>query len=655
MKIVGAITVMDEVTFPLSIQKMKAQTRKMGGLMVVSQVRPMRSAFNRALDLAMELNADVLFHIAADVILRPFALEELMKKLRPDVFMVTGAGRDAVLGETGFVPGGNWIFDMRILKDTFRFGTGIHADMNFVRMVESRTGLKREFVGKTLSDHHPIWTPRELWMKLRFSLPKYLHNYKSNARVIQAYETFFAREGATDPDNKTLKIGQAFFDIMRKDMNAFVLQDKDPVALEPEWQAFAGPFGLTGGEFWAMPEYRDMAQKLIKTKPQAKIISLAKRAPAPEAGPLEPEPARSEAVAPKVKIAVKKPDLDVLMLTRWDWANTGYRFYRCLKRLGLKVVFFKGEPHPFNYPEQAAIHPALRDGAVTSRHPIVVQAPELKPLLESAKVIHFLAGTFIETGADLSGKTCIIQYAGSTLRLEPEKVTDFFNPIVDMSLCQFPSLMGLGAKDETLMYYPVDTDEIRPNYMPEDVDHVRIGHFPSKPLNKGTALILGVIDELAQDPDIGPKFEYVGERALVKGRSDAVDWLDNLERMRGCDVIIETIQPVLRDRAFGEWGNTALEAAALGKVVITNSIHQALYQQEYGECALQIANDAESLKETLRRILSLKPIQLVELKARTRRWAEEKHGMAATANRLWSRVYSRYFEVKQRPVLRSIR
>ena len=35
--------------------------------------------------------------------------------------------------------------------------------------------------------------------------------------------------------------------------------------------------------------------------------------------------------------------LDVLMLTKSDWANTGWRFMKCLQLLGLKVKYFKGK------------------------------------------------------------------------------------------------------------------------------------------------------------------------------------------------------------------------------------------------------------------------------------------------------------------------
>ena len=41
--------------------------------------------------------------------------------------------------------------------------------------------------------------------------------------------------------------------------------------------------------------------------------------------------------------------IDVLLIAKNDWANTGARFWRCLLSLGLNAVMVKGEKHPFQY------------------------------------------------------------------------------------------------------------------------------------------------------------------------------------------------------------------------------------------------------------------------------------------------------------------
>lgn len=335
-------------------------------------------------------------------------------------------------------------------------------------------------------------------------------------------------------------------------------------------------------------------------------------------------------------------DIDVLFLTYYDWANTGYRFWQCVKRfpgLGympkIKTLMYKGQPHSFQYPEQAPIYYPLHARREVCNYPIIVNAPELRHLMDRAKVIHFLAETFIDTGADLSGKYVIIQTSGSTLRNEPKKVSQFFNPIIDKTIAQFPTLLNLGMKNEVLIYYPVDTGFILPEYKRRDPEKLIVGHFPSTPESKGTDIILPVVEKLEAEG----KIKYVGVRTLKKSDMPPRDWLDQLELYKQCDIIIETIKPELNGSPFGEWGNTAIEAAAMGKIVITNSLNVDLYHKEYGDLALRIANDGEALEEHLRSLVSMGDDDILREKMGFRGWVERHHSIDATAERLWNKVY----------------
>lgn len=330
-------------------------------------------------------------------------------------------------------------------------------------------------------------------------------------------------------------------------------------------------------------------------------------------------------------------DIDVLMLTYNDWANTGYRFSKCLKHLGMNVTYFKGNLHKFNYPEQAAIHQAIAEKKPMAWFPVVVRVPELQSLVKKADVVHFFASTLIDTGIDLRTKKVIIQHGGTTYRLEPEKSNDVFNQFVDATIIQFPTLMGYGAKNENLVYYPVDTDYIKPkDFNLCGNGKLIIGHFPSDWTAKGTKLILDVLQKL-KNTEYGKRFEYVGLQGL---HGENIYWYENIERMRKCDIIIETIQPELRGKPFGEWGNTALEAAALGKIVITNSIRQDMYKKEYNNIPpLFIANDGDMLEQSIKEICDMDEAEIKIKKKYHRCWAEEYHSIQATAKRLWENVY----------------
>lgn len=348
---------------------------------------------------------------------------------------------------------------------------------------------------------------------------------------------------------------------------------------------------------------------------------------------------------------------DVLMLGVWDWANTGWRFKRCLEYLGLKVKAFKGQPHIFKYPEEIECHPALARTRTINGFPIMATAPELRSWTENSKIIHYYASTFVDTKADLKGKKIVAQHSGVTYTLYAEKANAIFNPIATKTIMQFPSLLGRGAVREKLIYYPIDTDFIKPDYEPSEGKLI-IGHFPSNPAAKGTEAVLDVIGRLKNDEALRGAFEYVGLNEALAGKvlrtTHHVSWQDNLERMRKCDIIIETIQPTVypgdyegsytfvpngNGQAFGDWGNTCLEAAAMGKVVITNFMYLPLYKREYGDFAPLIANDADELETQLRHVLSLPLERIIELRVKMRLWAKRNHSIEVTANRLWDKVY----------------
>ena len=343
----------------------------------------------------------------------------------------------------------------------------------------------------------------------------------------------------------------------------------------------------------------------------------------------------------------------VLMIGIWDWANTGWRFKRCLEYLGFNVTALKGHKHIFGYPEEMDIFEPLSRMTETKGFPISLEVPELRPFAEKADIIHMIASTFIDPGVNLKEKKTIVQHSGVTYTLESERGNGLFNSFADATIMQFPGLMGHGAKNEQLIIYPIDEEFIKPNFEKKSKELV-IGHFPSNPLTKGTEKVLRVIQKLEKT---SLKFKYIGVRDL---KYHHTTWPNNLERMRKCDVVIETIKTKIYSEGrpgtysgrpngyksciFGDWGNTAPEASALGKVVITNCLHENMYKSEYGcDLPLHIANDEESLEHNLIELISMNSQKLLKEKKRHREWAVKNHGIKPTAERLWNKVYSEFF------------
>jgi len=331
-------------------------------------------------------------------------------------------------------------------------------------------------------------------------------------------------------------------------------------------------------------------------------------------------------------MTVDNGHIDVLVLTQWDWANTVYRYTKCLESLGLNVVAFKGEKHPFDYPDELPIHPALRERPMNTYHYV----PQLLPYSRQAKVLHFFTSTFIDSGVDPFSTNIVFQHGGTTYRHFSQFLNSFYNHFVDKTIVQTPDLLGLGAANETLITSPVQIDAITPRFERPDPNKVIFGHFPRHPAVKGSNDILSVLDNLKRDPELGNKFNYTFS-------IDTVSWPENIERMAKCDVIIETCKPEQYGKKFGEWGNTSLEAAALGKIVITNSLSLDAYIREYGKPELLIANNKEELERRVVSVLRWPVELLAHTKAKTRKWVESNHSIEATAKRLWEKVYKILF------------
>jgi hypothetical protein len=332
----------------------------------------------------------------------------------------------------------------------------------------------------------------------------------------------------------------------------------------------------------------------------------------------------------------------VLLLTTIDHANTGWRYSQCLRLLGYDVVAKKGHSKLVRgktwYPKQME---TVREWMKThylmpQTNVSCVLAPELAPVAEKADVIHYLASSFVNVGMRLSKKKVVVNHNGSVYRDNPELVSKFFNSFVDRSIVQTASLLGLGAKNEILVISPVDVNAIKPTIPLVGGPQLVFGHFPTSVKTKGTKNILPVLQKFSEKGVI----KYIGKKTL--NRPQLVTWGKQLLRVSKCDVVVETLNPTIRGKPAGGWGNSALEVAASGKVVIANYRQQDVYEGIYGEIPFLIANDPEQLEARIDQLLSMSEAELIELKERHRNWAVTKHSLQATAERLRDEVYSKF-------------
>lgn len=314
--------------------------------------------------------------------------------------------------------------------------------------------------------------------------------------------------------------------------------------------------------------------------------------------------------------------LDILFIARRDFANLGYTLSQCMNELGLKTHMAMTIGTPKKYQEQGEI---------------VRKEKRMKKLVESAKIIQFMHSHHVYTPLSLTigdfnlkNKKVVVFHGGSLYRKRFIELNGLFNPIVDVSICQTADLLGLGAKNEKWVLPPVDTKKIQPKFGIGKV--YKLAHYPSKMETKGSDMINKTMKVLLRDERFKKKFSY-------SFSSRNVLWEQNLKRIANCDIYIEQVKPLLRNRPFCEWSITALEAAALGKIVISHFKNSERYKKEYGKHTIQIANNRKQLINTVKGLIKKDKESLEELQVKTREWVEEKHSFDAIGKKLLEEVY----------------
>lgn len=300
--------------------------------------------------------------------------------------------------------------------------------------------------------------------------------------------------------------------------------------------------------------------------------------------------------------------MKVLLLTSGsDWANLGYTFSRSLQTVGIDAIMLGKSPRAYGYPNRG------------------ISVGDISSHVESADIIQFMHSTYVETGIDLGDKRVFVFHGGGHYRDNPFEINRLFNPIVEKTLIQTGDLFGKGAKNEVLLSPAIDIGQIAPVFKSVNSNRLVIGHFPSSSEDKGSDIIAQAIKLVNYDKKFFGKFLYVTSESKVK-------WRENIERMSYCDIYIEQMK-------LGEWGISALEAAALGKVVITNFKSEVMYLKEYGNHELVIANNINELVFSIKKILSMDQWEILNKKNKTREWVEKVHNLSATGKRLKEVIY----------------
>jgi len=309
------------------------------------------------------------------------------------------------------------------------------------------------------------------------------------------------------------------------------------------------------------------------------------------------------------KFLTKKNINKVLLIAGSDWANLGYLVSQALQEIGVDAIMLIKKESRNLYPNHGIIFRNINN---------------IKNYSENADVIIFMHSQYVETGVNLKNKRILVWHSGSRFRQHSAEVNKIFNPIVDVSICG-RDVFGLGAKNEKWVGGLADTKFLKPVYN-RSSDKLIIAHYPSSAKGKGIDIIEKSINDL--------KKEGFDDKFVFKYSSKNVSWNEQIKRVSDCDIYIENMAATKKSKKLSVFGLTALETAALGKIVVTRFLFPIEYERNFGKCNLQIANNQKELTQKLKSLILLSNDEILKLKQQSRDWVERCHSFEAVAVRL---------------------
>jgi hypothetical protein len=305
--------------------------------------------------------------------------------------------------------------------------------------------------------------------------------------------------------------------------------------------------------------------------------------------------------------------MKILNICSHDHANFSHDNANALTHAGSICHDFKLHPHKFGYPSQSRL----------------IKHHEVRQIVGNYDVVQIMHSCEASLRLVLQGKPkrIFVWHTGSLYRQGSDRLNAIFNPHVEKSFIALGEFAGLGAKNEIYSVGAIDTERLAPTKKGISTP-LSIMHLPSKPEVKGTPAILEMMGQLTGSFD----FQY---------KLDSCPYQENLDLMQESDIYIELFAPEQLGRPYGSWGITALEAAAMGKVVFTQHLTIEVYKEAYGEYPKLVScRDEKDFTETLQLLID-NTHNVADWQKQTLNWVKKYHSYLATGQRL-----RKLFEIK---------
>jgi hypothetical protein len=314
-------------------------------------------------------------------------------------------------------------------------------------------------------------------------------------------------------------------------------------------------------------------------------------------------------------------DPKVLNISVHDWANFAYDNMQSLRAAGINCRSLVLNKHPFDYEHTS----------------LCVTEKQMREAISYADVIQVFH-TPVQFAHMLQhcGKPVVVYHTGTTYRQSPELCHATF-AFADLIVCALPELYLDAKMRGANPVYIVGGVECPGEVSFHTPNLLRIAHHPSNPAVKGTETLRPLFDLLA-----------AGKQCETRITVDRVAYKRQLQRLEECDVYVEMMAPEQTGRKYGSFGITALEAAARGKLVITNCEQDAcVYTTHYGTAPFYFCNTMEELHMQLDMLImvhSQTPTLTIKAKKQARELMLQNHSHAATGQYIKKNVLERIFK-----------
>lgn len=307
--------------------------------------------------------------------------------------------------------------------------------------------------------------------------------------------------------------------------------------------------------------------------------------------------------------------MKVLILATEDDANWGYSLSRIFSMQDHEVTGLKLVRHAFDYPVQLTLS-TIEEMQSACLDADLVMFPQMDMEI------------FRQCYPYFEGKKVGVCHGGSYFRQNKKFCNRILNHIAAFQWVLELDLIDAGTVNKIYTAISVDTDLIQPDY----TDYgITIRHSPSSDHRKGTDEILEILEQLKEKyPEI--TIDVCTERVI---------WEQNLDRVRASDIYIDELMLKQGTELVGSWGMSSMEAAALGKIVVSNHLWDNEYRKEYGvNPMIQAANSITEMYNTLEKLILMTPDQRYDLKVQTREWVEQYHSFEKTGERATKKINS---------------